>query len=92
MQVIRPVRLLTHLWNILKCNLCSHDFIFFFKGRKNGKAPAIKDLECAAKEGIKKTHFDFNEGKHVAVANKMYWMASCFGIGTPCSSECEGIF
>ena len=104
MQVIRPGRLLTHLWNILKCNLCSHDFIFFFKGRKNGKAPAIKDLECAAKEGHKMTHFDFEpsreyvpgdtsiKGEHYGVKNRMYWMASCFGIGTPCSLECEGIF
>ena len=99
MQVIWPERLLTHLCLILKCNLYLHDFIFFFKARKNGNASPIENLACAAKEGHKMTHFDFEppadgsmKGGHTTVKNQMYWMASCFGIGTPCSLECEGIF
>ena len=75
---------------------------FLFKGRK-GKAGYLANLECAAKEGHKMTHFDFEpskeyvagdtsiKGGHNGVKNRMYWMASCFGIGTPCSLECEGI-
>ena len=96
-----PLR--TPLWNSLRFNQYLHSFIISSKGRKKGRS-AEKDLECAVSEGHKKTYFDFQPseeyrhgdtsigGKHNAVKNRMYWMASCFGIGTPCSSECEGIF
>ena len=79
-------------------------FIFSFEARKKGLWNSTKLLECAAREGHKMTHFDFEpskeyvpgdtsiKGGHNGVKNRMYWMASCFGIGTPCSLECEGIF
>ena len=65
----------------------------------DNKADTRKISECVAREGHKKTHFVFApsadksiRGGHKPPANRMYWMASCFGIGTPCSSKCEGIF
>ena len=73
--------------------------IFSSKARRGVEEYAKKTLECATKEGFKKTQFDFEppedksmKGGHRPIRNRMYWMASCFGIGTPCSSECEGIF
>jgi len=67
-----------------------------FKKKKNGVEQVRKNwdksIECAAKEGIKATYFDFPGGAHYQLHNSEFWLQSCFGIGTFCNSDCEGKF